>query len=98
MNNYSKEEIELTVKMIEDNAFGLPETSLPERLQRLFDEDADTIMQQEEKIKRLSELLSKAIAHIEDNTLVICGNIMETDIADEIGITQEEYDEIMGNE
>lgn len=43
--------------------------------------------------ERLKILLYNAIVFLEE---VYSCNTMESDLADELGITQEEYDEIMG--
>lgn len=87
------------VKMIIDKTGGMPgHISLAERLQRLLDmpceicRDGEVIREQQDKINRLSLLLRNALESSENQ---MGQSIMGTDLEDEIGITQEEYDEIM---
>ena len=47
--------------------------------------------------QRLKVLLYNAIVILEEQNCCELG-LMDTDLADDIGITQEEYDEIMSNE
>lgn len=76
--------------------------SLAEKLQRLLDlpceicNDGEIVAEQRQKIERLETLLRNAVLEFEGQ---ICGqSIIGTDLEGAIGITQEEYDELMGNE
>ena len=72
--------------------------SLSEKLQRLLDlpceccNDGKVVSEQQQKIDRLSVLLGNALKALEEQS---DESIMGTDFEDEIGITQEEYDEIV---
>ena len=75
--------------------------SLSEKLQRLLDlpceycKDGEVVYAQQEKIDRLSVLLYNAFKALEEQS---GESVMGTDLEDEIGITQDEYDEIIGSE
>ncbi|MCI9290250.1 MAG: hypothetical protein HFE32_00425 [Clostridia bacterium] len=73
--------------------------SLPEKLQRLLDlpceycNDGELIKTQQVKIDRLTVLLSNSLKIYEEQS---GESVMKTDLEEEIGITREEYDEVMG--
>lgn len=73
--------------------------SLSEKLQRLLDlpceicKDGEVIKDMQSKIDRLSTLLHNTFVLFEEQT---SESIIGTDLEDEIGITGEEYNEIMG--
>lgn len=73
--------------------------SLSEKLQRLLDlpceccNDGETIKTLQNKLDRLSVLLYNSLAALEEQTTE---SIIGTDLEDKIGITSDEYDEIMG--
>lgn len=93
MNNTQWKDADRALKMIEDRTGGLVGgLSYAERLQRLLDLPCE-ICDDGKKIERLSQLLRGAIEALEDMAGGEC--LMHTDLADEIGITQEEYDMIM---
>lgn len=90
---YTDAELAALVKMLRNKTDGTcgAHISLSERLQRLLDEPCE-ICGDGKIVERL-----KTIAH---NAMVMLENItnepiMGTDMENEIGITQEEYDEIM---
>ena len=72
--------------------------SLSEKLQRLLDlpcefcNDGEVIRVQQTKIDRLSILLGNCLMVLEGQT---GEGILDTDLEDEIGITREEYNEVM---
>lgn len=72
--------------------------SLSEKLQRLLDlpcelcKDGEVVKEQQRKIDRLSVLLYNSLTVLENQTGL---SISETDLEDEIGITREEYDNII---
>lgn len=83
----------LALKMIADKTGDLGGgCSYAERLQRLLDLPCE-ICDGGNGVFRLKKLLQRAIEALEDVSGGIC--LMETDLADQIGITQEEYDDIM---
>lgn len=75
--------------------------SLSEKSQRLLDlpceccNDGEIINAQQVKIDRLGVLLANVLKALEEQS---GESVMGTDLEDKIGITQEEYDEITGNE
>lgn len=75
--------------------------SLVEKLQRLLDlpceicRDGEVIAEQQQKIDRLYNLLRKTLTVLEELSEE---SIMGTDLEENIGITYEEYNVIMGLE
>ncbi len=96
---YSENDKNLLLKMVVEKTDGFPgHLSLVERLQRLLDlpceicNDGEVVERKSNKIERLESMLRNAIKFIEND----CGtSIIGTDAEDEIGITQEEYDDLM---
>lgn len=101
MDNFKDKE--LALQMIIDRTGDLGGgDSLAEKFQRLLDlpcvfcNDGEIIAEQRQKIERLETLLRNAILEFEEQ---ICGqSIIGTDLEGAIGITREEYDELMDNE
>lgn len=93
MSNVHWKDADLALKMIADRTGDLGGGySYAERLQRLLDLPCE-ICDGGNGVIRLKRLLQRAIEALEDTTGGV--GLMETDLADKIGITQEEYDEIM---
>lgn len=101
MDNFKDRE--LALQMIIDRTGDLGGgDSLAEKFQRLLDlpcvfcNDGEIIAEQRQKIERLETLLRNAILEFEEQ---ICGqSIIGTDLESAIGITREEYDELIVNE
>ncbi len=91
--DYTNVELTALVKMLRDKTDGTcgAHISLSERLQRLLDEPCE-ICDDGRKVERITTIAHNAMAMLEDITNE---SIMGTDMEDEIGITQEEYDDIM---
>lgn len=89
---YSEEEVKQTIRMIEDKTAGIvpAHVRLPERLQRLLDLPCE-ICDDGRKLERWKTLTRNLIRQAE---YWMCQSIMGTDLEEEIGITQEEYDEL----
>lgn len=93
MDNIIWKDAEKALKMIVDKTGDLGGgCSYAEKLQRLLDLPCE-ICDDGAVIDRLQVLLRKAIKALEDLSETDC--IMDTNLADELGITQEEYDELM---
>lgn len=90
---YTSAELAALIEMLRDKTDGTcgGQISLSERLQRLLDEPCE-ICDDGRKVERLITIAHNAMAMLEDITNE---SIMGTDMEDEIGITQEEYDDIM---
>lgn len=93
MSNVQWRDADRALKMIRDRTGDIGGgLSYSERLQRLLDLPCE-ICDGGNGVIRLKRLLQRAIEALEDTAGGTC--LMETDLADQIGITQEEYDEIM---
>lgn len=80
-----------TAKFIISATYGSRYDLVRDRLQCLLDEEADRIVELNEKVLRQDNILRHTLETIENRV----GTIIGSDIEEEIGITQEEYDEIM---